>query len=136
MPEGEIEPSSKGNLIDCSWSTFLENCCPSSSICCFGVSRVALERWSLKCHKRIPVFWYKMAFGVLLEPSSSTHSATNIYLATTYCVPGTVLPWKLCSKSLSWRPMLPNTRRKRAIFPLGSCLSKKFFVETMAGYSV
>lgn len=28
VPEGEIEPSSKGSLIDCPWSNFLENCCP------------------------------------------------------------------------------------------------------------
>lgn len=28
MPEGEIEPSSKGSLIDCSSSDFLENLCP------------------------------------------------------------------------------------------------------------
>lgn len=28
VPEGEIEPSSKGSLIDCSWSNFLENWCP------------------------------------------------------------------------------------------------------------
>ena len=95
-----------------------------------------------KMPQKDPTLWYKMAFGVLLEPSSSIHSTTYIFLAPTYCVlgrrkqqptpvflpgesqgrgcrlwgrresdtteaaqqqqhcvPGTVLPWKLCSKS-------------------------------------
>lgn len=136
MPEGEIEPSSKGSLIDCPWSSFLENCCPCIiHLLSWGVQGGPRET-VFKIPQKDPTLWYKMAFGVLLEPSSSIHSTTNIYLAPTYCVPGTVLPWKVCSKSLSWGPMLPNVRRKHAIFPLGSCLSKKFFVETMADHFV
>ena len=178
VPEGEIEPSSKGSLIDCPWSRFLENCCPCIiSLLSRGVQDGPREM-VFKMPQKDPTLWYKMAFGVLLEPSSSIHSTTNIFLAPTYCVPGRrkwqptrVLAWRIpgtggssmgsqrvghdwsglaaaalcarhCSsmevvfKVLSWGPVLPNIRRKHAIFPLGSCLSKKFFVETMAGHFV
>lgn len=41
----------------------------ASSVCYLGVSRMALERWSLKCHKRIPLFGTRWLLGSSLSPA-------------------------------------------------------------------
>lgn len=80
------------------------------SSCCFRVSRVVLKRWSLECCKTVPLFLVKVVSKVPLEPSSCIHPTTNIYLAPTFHVPDTILPWKLCLNSLLTGLKLPNIK--------------------------